>query len=194
MKNKLFSILAALMLAVGVNAQEVFNEGDTQLNFGLGFGALYLDAYSIGLIPAVNFSGEYGSIPTGEIGLVSFGGIAEFHYAPYYQYYGTLWTEETRGDDFNFAIQARGAWHLHVFNSTKWDLYAGFGTGFRIGSWSRTVYYTDGSTNKSSGSYSDFLISEFVGGRLMTSENFGFFAELGYGGLSSMRIGLTIKL
>jgi len=193
MKKIVLSILVSTMLLFNVNAQEVFNKGDLQFNLGLGLGATYLSSYSSALIPSINFSGEYGTIPTGEIGLVSFGGMVSAIYSPYYEYVNWI-IDETKGHDLGFAFQGRAAWHLHVFNSDKWDVYAGLGSGFRVTSWSRTYYYYDNTSKTETGSYSDFIISEFVGGRMMTSENFGFFAEVGFGGVSTMRIGLTFKM
>ncbi len=191
-KNALTIIFTILLGLASVNAQEVFNEGDTQFNLGIGLGDLYLDSYSIGLIPSINFSGEYGTIPTGEIGLVSFGGITAFHYAPYY--YDDTW-EETTGHNIIFAIQGRAAWHLHVFNSDKWDVYAGLGTGIRINNWSRETTYTYSNVIETNGeTNSDFIISEFVGGRMMFNESFGLFAELGYDATSTMKFGITFKM
>ena len=43
-------------------------------------------------------------------------------------------------------------------------------------------------------SRSDLYEEVFVGGRMMLKDNFGIFAELGYGPISAIRAGITLKL
>lgn len=145
-----------------VQAQHVFNPGSVKFNIGIGV------PQNNGFIPAVNISGEVGVILTGTIGLVSFGGLAEFHLAD-------------DGKTFpRFYMGPRAAWHVHAFNSTIFDVYAGAGFGI--------VLSGKGELNNNSITIQSDI---FVGGRWMYSPGTGLFAELGLTGLSIARFGFT---
>ncbi len=152
-----------IMLCIGVSmqAQYVFGKGALMFNAGIGAPS------NFGFIPTANFSGEVGVIPTGTIGLVSFGGLAEFHMAD-------------DGDLFpRFYIGPRATWHVHAFKSTQFDAYAGAGFGLVING--------NGKNNSGLGYSPDI----FVGGRYMMKPGFGLFAEAGYSGLSMFKFGIT---
>lgn len=158
-------LTVAALFTFTIQSQNVFNKGDFMLNVGIGA------PHSFGFIPTVNFSGEFGVIPTGDIGLVSFGGLAEFQL----------------GDDGNifprFYVGPRAAWHLLTFISTEFDVYAGAGFGIVI---------NGNGLDKNSGV--DSQADAFVGGRWMFSPGMGLFVEIGYSGLSSGKFGLTFGL
>ena len=98
----------------------------------------------------------------------------------------------------HLAVGAKAAWHLHVFNNPKYDLYAGASVGFRVVT--RDTY--DVKWNASNGYYVDYTNhlgvyqTVFVGARYMMSKSFGFFAEVagGYYSISYIKVGLTFKL
>lgn len=174
--KKLTLIFAAFIMFTSLShAQYVFDKDNIGINAGIGL--LGYDGY----IPSIEASVEFGVIPTGDIGLVSFGGSLGYKYSSY----------EYRGySDYNyskFAFGARGAWHLHTFKSDKYDVYAG--VGFSIASkakWDeKDLDYTTGFNP-----YADI----FVGGRMMFNPGFGLFAEVGYSQLSSARFGLTFVM
>ncbi len=170
---KRFSILLVLIFAAmtATQAQHVFNKGDLALNAGVGI------PHSYGFVPTINVSGEYGAIPTGDIGLVSFGGLAEFQLGMHNDFY---YGNEAFPRIF---FGARAAWHVHAFESDVWDAYAGAGLGIGISGKSQD--------------YSGFTSVEpdiFVGGRWMFAEKMGLFAELGYTGFSSIKFGITFGL
>jgi len=186
MRKLTLALFAILMMAAGAQAQHVFNKGDIGVNAGIGIGG-----YG-GLVPSIEASVEVGVIPTGDIGLVSFGGVAGWKYS--YYNYDYAWFD---GDNFNyqqFVVGGRASWHLHTFDSDKWDVYAGLGLGVKI--WTEYDYdwdYNHGytTTNEArAGLYEEF----FVGGRMMMNEGFGLFAEVGYRRLSNVRFGLTFKM
>lgn len=182
MKKIILVVSIIVFTIISVSAQEVFNKGDKAFNLGIG-----VPRYG-GLVPSLNLSGEVGVIPTGNVGVVSFGGEAEYKFSTYY---GIL-------DNYayhQFSIGGRGAWHAHFFNNPKYDLYAGFSAGFYM--YSDHDYYYDASTN----SYEEKLVprgtiyvSEFVGARYMSSDSFGFFGEFSYGNISFARIGFTFLM
>lgn len=103
--KKLFMLafVGLLTISLNVNAQHVFNKGDLMFNAGIG------TPHAYGFIPSLNFSAEYGVIPTGDIGLVSFGGLTEFQLGVY---------NGVSDDIFpRFYMGGRAAWHVHAFNS-----------------------------------------------------------------------------
>jgi len=178
--KKVTLILLGVVFSLSIQAQHVFDKGS--LMFNAGIGGLSAD----GWIPSINFSGEYGVIPTGDIGLVSFGGIVAYKYS--------TWSTSIIVDDYNyhqFVMGPRAAWHIHAFESDKWDAYGGVGGGIRI--W--TQYKWDQSTSDlvKTGKVSPYG-EVFVGGRMMFKEKFGLFAEVGYGTLSAIKFGITFGM
>ncbi len=169
--KKVVVALVAVIFAFTVQAQHVFNKSDVMFNAGVGIPHTY------GFIPTINFSGEVGVIPTGDIGLVSFGGLAEFQMGTY--------TYVIANNEYfpRFYVGARAAWHVHAFQSDVFDAYAGAGVGFAV----------SGKTDLVS-SATSIEPDIFVGGRWMFSPGMGLFAELGYTGLSSIKFGITFGL
>jgi len=181
--KKLTLIIASFLFLISfANAQYVFDKGDIAINAGIGVGG------TDGLIPSIEASLEVGVIPTGDVGLVSFGGALGYKYSTYdYYYFG----------DYNynyhqFQFGGRAAWHLHTFTSDKWDVYAGLGLGVRMYSvYDGWDFEKDEATNKTkAGLYEEV----FAGGRMMLNPGFGLFAEVGYSHLSNIRFGLTFGL
>ena len=175
--KKVVLLFVAVLFAFTMQAQHVFNKGDVMFNAGIG-----VPNGGYGLIPSLNFSGEVGVIPTGDVGLVSFGGLAEFQLAHYSYNYGSTYNETWP----RFYFGARAAWHVHAFDSDVFDAYAGVGLGVQINGKTKYGYYDNGGT---------FVSPDiFVGGRWMFKPGMGLFAEVGYTGLSSLKVGLTFGL
>lgn len=168
MLKKIFVVVAVVFAAYSVNAQAAFEKGDKALNIGIGLGDSYGEDFTI--IPAVNGSFEVGIIDIPNVGVIGVGGFAGFKFAPY-SYYNYTHT----------ALAGRAAFHFQFFDTGNFDLYAGLSTGYEF--WAYSDYYANGS---------DILFEEFVGARWMKKDNFGFFAELGYG-VSSIKAGITMK-
>lgn len=180
MKKIVIFIAIAMYSLVSVNAQEVLNKGDKAFNLGLG-----IPYWGGDIIPSINFSGEVGVIPTGDIGIVSFGGEAEYKLSIYDGYYNNYTYHQ-------LSFGGRAAWHLHFFNNPKYDLYAGVGIGVHIYN-----TYDNYDINKQEYIASPHIYpyaQEFVGARIMMSESFGFFGEIGYGSISFMKLGVTFKM
>lgn len=158
------------MYALTAHSQHVFNKGDIFLNLGIGA------PYNYGYIPTIIFSGEVGVIPTGDIGIVSFGGIVESQFSTY-----------SSNNFVQFIIGPRAAWHVSAFESNEWDVYAV--TGFGLWVKAKPYFDSDGYYHKNSSlsPYGEF----YVGGRWMFSESTGLFSEIGYGPLSVFKFGVT---
>lgn len=162
--KKLLLLSAVLAIAVGLNAQSPFGKGSVMFNAGVGAPA------NNGFIPTANFSGEVGVIPTGTVGIVSFGGLTEFHLAD-------------DGKTFpRFYVGGRAAWHLLALNTDIFDVYGGVGVGVIING--------DGQFHSGVDVHPDM----FVGGRYFMNPKFGLFAEAGYTGLSFLKFGITFGL
>ena len=169
--KKVVILTIAVVFAFSMQAQHIFNKGDLMFNAGIGI------PHNYGFIPTINFSGEFGVIPTGDIGLVSFGGLAEFQMGQHTYVFAN--TEVFP----RFYVGARAAWHVHAFNSDVFDAYAGVGFGVAV----------SGKTDLNS-SFTSFNPDIFVGGRWMFSPGMGLFAEVGYTGLSAVKFGVTFGL
>lgn len=170
--KKLIFLVLAVTFAITLNSQSVFNKGSVMFNAGVG------GPNNFGFIPTLNFSAEVGVIPTGDIGIVSFGGMTEIQFAQYS--YGYLINNE---NFIRFYIGPRATWHLQVFNSDVFDAYAGAGFGYLINGKSDNVAST-----------SQVHADVFVGGRWMFAAKMGLFAEVGYTGLSFAKFGITFGL
>lgn len=168
--KKLTVFILAVLIVSFTQAQHVFNKGSIMFNAGIGVPA------SKGFIPTINFSGEIGVIPTGDIGLVSFGGLTEVQFA-HHNWFGD------KEPFVRFFVGARAAWHVHAFTSDVFDAYAGAGFGVRV----------SGSTDHYN-SNTSFEPDIFVGGRWMFMPGLGLFAEVGYSGLSPVKAGITFGL
>ncbi len=186
MRKLTLALFAILMMAVGAQAQHVFNKGDMGINAGIGVGGLG------GFYPSIEASFEVGVIPTGDIGLVSFGGVAGWKYSK--QTYDWYYYDETKHYN-QFIVGARGVWHLHTFDSDKYDVYGGVGVGLRLygdydySDWDEQNGYTWKKDTKAA-VYEEI----FVGGRMMLNPGFGLFAEVGYSRISNVRFGLTFTM
>ena len=182
MKKVLLFIAVALMSSGSFAQSNVMNKGDWMMNIGAGVsnGPGY-QGYSYGFMPSFNFSMEVGLFPTGDVGIVTLGGIADVGFSSYDHYNG--W----RSKYFSTEVLFRGAWHLSVWNNTDWDVYAGVDTGIRFNSYSYDNSYADDYKD------TDFVVGAFAGGRWMMKESFGLFAELATSEIAFAKFGVTFK-
>lgn len=189
MKKQLLIILITLLSVPTFSQNNVMNKGDIIMNAGVGFGSPQYNDYSygnnfgFGIMPSLNVSGEIGLFPTGEVGIVTLGGIVSAGSSKFKGFYYD-------GKAFSLEVLFRGAWHLSIWNNPDWDVYAGIGTGIRY----NTIKYTShGSVDLPNNNGTNFIISEFIGARYMMKENFGFFGEFANGEVSFTKIGVTFK-
>jgi hypothetical protein len=177
--KKILFIIGFISTVTFVNAQN-FEKGDVALNVGIGLGDAY---YSTNLtpIPSFNASLEVGIVDIPNVGVVGVGGFGAFR--------TSFYNHGTYRDVYSNAIfAARGVFHFGFFDTGNFDLYAGVnaGIGFYKYSWEGYIYtdYTE--------TYSYFVDDAFIGARWMKNDNFGFFAEAGYG-ISFLKAGITLK-
>jgi hypothetical protein len=211
MKNKFYALLLAFstFLSVTTSAQ-VFQEKTFMLNAGIGFwgGYNYNILHSVSVWPALSISGDYAAIPTGNIGMISFGGYLGLQLASYNS--SKTLTGYCNGEKETITIksswssvvtiiQARGAWH-YLVPDEKWDVYAGLGFGIIRSSTTSTysasheICTEEDSFQKNPAASTGPSSSFFIGGRMMINNNLGLFAELGYNSIDAIRLGLTFKM
>lgn len=151
-----------------------YEKGDNLLNVGVG-----LSSYYYGNPLGISF----------EIGVdkdISVGGQFDYNAGNY----GDNYYNSSRWRYTATYFGARGSYHFNRIlnlNTSKIDLYAGVGLGYQTFRWNDTNYgrgYDVGS---------GLFFNYFVGGKYYFNNKIGAFLELGRGGLSSSRIGLSAK-
>ena len=154
---------------------EAFNKDDMVVNAGVGLGSYISDKGFSMSVPPISASFEYAIVDL----FNGRGGIGVGGYAGY------LLRKSNGDNSFNvgdFIIGPRGLFHYQFLE--KLDTYAGVLLGYDVVSFNNSA-----NTNISgSGIYTAY----FIGGRYYIANNFGVFAELGYG-ISPLQIGLTYK-
>jgi hypothetical protein len=167
-----FLAVAALCIFTHTDANAQYKQGDNLLNAGIGLGVL-----SYGGLP-IGASFEHGFTKD-----ISVGGF--FDYLSFTQSYLSSYSYTWRVMYFG----ARGSYHLNEIlslDNEKIDIYGGAGLGYRVFSSSDTFLSGyDGYGNS-------LFLNLHAGGRYYFSNNFGGFAELGYG-VSTLKLGLTAK-
>jgi hypothetical protein len=142
-----------------------FGKGDGLLNVGIGLSG-YTSRMPIGA------SYEWGFADDISAG-IQIDHIGRANYAYSVTYFG-----------------ARGSYHFNrilSLNEEKLDLYAGVGLGYRSLGWG------DGYNRYNYNYNSGLFFNYFIGGKYYFTEKIGAFVELGYTGISSSRIGLSVK-
>ncbi len=182
MKKTIYVLALAtisLCAAQSISAQE-FNKGTNVINAGIGiggnfyYGGLGTSSQSIGL----NVSYERGIWETGDFGIVSLGG--------YLGYKGYTSDRRFGGDRYKYnytIIGVRGAFHYTGLNVENLDVYGGVMLSYNIASIDDD--FSDGLDSRPSATV-------FVGGRWYFTENFGVFAEAGYG-VSILSVGAAFR-
>ncbi len=159
--------VTTLFAAHSVSAQE-FSQGTNVINAGIGIGGNFyyggLGSSSQGL--GLNVSYERGIWETGDFGIVSLGGYLGYKSYKSDYYFGNSYS-------YNYTIiGVRGAFHYIGLDVENLDVYGGAMLSYNIASIDNG--YAGGLDSRPSATI-------FVGGRWYFTENFGVFAEAGYG-------------
>jgi len=162
------AVAAITLFSVQFVAAQEFSKGTNVINAGIGLGGNFNigsfgnSSPSIG----VNLSYERGIWETGDFGVVSLGG-----YLGYKSY-----RSDFQDDTFRYSyaiVGVRGAFHYIGLNVENLDVYGGAMLAYNIAS-----FDGDGDVFSLNSRPSGTV---FVGGRWYFTENFGVFAEAGYG-------------
>jgi hypothetical protein len=151
-----------------------YEKGDNLLNIGVGLSSYYY-GNPIGLSYEAGIDKDF-----------SVGAQLDYNSGNYGDYYYN--SSRWRYTATYFGLRA--SYHFNrvlKLNTSKVDLYAGLGLGYRSFRWNDSNY----------GSGYDYrsglFFNYFVGGKYYFTDKVGGFLELGYTGLSSSRVGITIK-
>ncbi|WP_291722274.1 porin family protein [Bernardetia sp.] len=171
--RKLFvsSILSLLFVFTLSSAQAQYEQGQLDVNLGVGLLPTFFGSGTSQAIPPVGLSVEYGVTDN-----ISVGGYAAY-----------ASTKIDGFDDwgYNYTILgARGAYHFNV-NNERFDPYVGALLGYNIVSFTGDDDFTGATA-------SGFAWSGFLGARYRFTDNIGVFGELGYG-ISILQLGLNLK-
>ncbi len=162
-----FLLISTVILFNTSNAQAQYKKGDKLFDVGIGVNSYYSSGTPLG-----------ASLEVGITDDISVGGEVDYASSTYSGNYG--WT--------SMYIGARGSYHLSkILNigSDKFDTYAGLGLGYRSFKWK------DSGFGNSWGS--GIALNYFAGGKYYFNDKLGAFVELGYIGLSNVKIGLALK-
>ena len=171
-----FSFLLAVLLTTSFKGfSQAFKQGDKLLNVTIGLNSGY---------------GGLGgaTIPLGasfEVGIteaISVGGFADY----------TSFKYSGLDDGWSFLyFGGRGSYHVNELlkiNNDKLDLYGGLGLGYY------TANYSGAANPAFSGAYGgQIFFTGFIGGRYFFTDKLGGVVELGGGGVSNFKVGLTAK-
>lgn len=170
MLKKIIVIAFFGLLLSSAQAQFIFDKGDINVNTGLGF--ISMDGNS----PSIFMSGDLGLVPTGEVGLLSIGGLMEYKYS-------TI----SNGNYYNqVTVGPRAAWHMRLpfFEKLQFDLYTGIGAGIH--------HYREFNTiNSNFDRQLKPYFEYFLGGKIKLNSDLSLFAEGGGGGISSIKAGFV---
>ena len=169
-----FATLATAQITKG---NDYFQEGQVQLNAGIGLLPTYY-SHTSKVLPPVSVSAEMGISNTISVG--GFLGVSTGR-------------EEWWGGDINYSfiiIGARGSYHFGIFD--KMDTYAGLMLGYNIVSANYDDRFYDNSYDYSAAA-SAMTLSAYVGARYQLKEKLSLFGELGYG-ISVLNLGVSFKL
>lgn len=163
--KKLLLLLTLAFFSTSFLAAQEFNKGTNVINAGIGFGGYYNLYRAPSASPSFSASYERGIWEVGGPGVVSLGGYLGFKTYKY-----------DNDDRWNYTIiGVRGAYHYNGLEVDNLDVYGGVMASYNILSYDDNTY----------GGFGDYGSrpsgTVFVGGRWYFTENFGVFAEVGYG-------------
>ncbi|MCG6190150.1 hypothetical protein [Maribellus maritimus] len=172
MKKITLVFCALLFVGTIAKAQAPLQEGEMQINGGVG-----LSNYGLPL---------YGGLEYGIGYNISVGG--EVSYRGYHETYSS-----TKWNHAIFTMAAIGNYHFNELLEipSEWDFYAGLSLGYSA--WS-SKYDGNGSFSYAGSGGSGLYLVGQIGGRYFFNENVGLNVELGGGNYSGGKIGVTIKL
>ncbi len=169
----------ATMLLLSLHSNAQFEEGQSDINAGIGFVAFGLEGETG--VPPVSLSYEYGI--TDNIGVGAFVGYTSS--TTDFGFFGN-------SAEINFTYMmfaARGSYHFELIDD--FDTYAGVMIGYNNAS----VDYGDtdfGGLEQPSFDVGGVLYGFYAGGRYHFTDNIGAFLEIGYG-ISAVNLGLAFK-
>jgi hypothetical protein len=187
------SAVLALALSLHTTTQAQFEEGDNIVGLGIGVGGGYGVGWSgsgVTRSPAITLHYDHGMGDLGP-GTWGLGGFVGYKTISYEQAYFNYYRYDYRYTFF--VIGARGTWHYNDWHTDKLDTYGGLMLAYKSVTFKdNTDYGPYGYLNTYSYSGSGIDLGAFLGARYWFSDQFGAFAELGYG-LTLLQVGVSAK-
>lgn len=160
-----------------------YSKSASLLTFSYGFPNESVKGYNHKGHGSIGFGPVYAKYEHGIIDEIGIGGQLA-HAAVRYDYNND---QTERVNTFHFAVL--GYYHFNKLIPVKQlDVYAGTGPSFR----SRKVIYSDEFYDNYSGT--DVNLAVKVGARYYLKNNFAFYGEGGYDGMSDINLGVTLRL
>lgn len=168
----------AVLFMAGYIAQAQHEEGQSNINLGVGFVTFYTGDATM---PPLSLSYDYGINDN-----ISVGGYAGYFGAE--EELGSFGGETFKWKYSYLVIGVRGAYHLELIDD--FDTYGGLMLGYNAASasWEGSETFKPAVEPSVGG----IALGAFVGGRYHFTDNIGAFLELGYG-VSALNIGLTAR-
>lgn len=169
--------LVTTFLATSFSMAQEFNKGTNVINAGVGLGGSYNIYASPSQSPVISASFERGIWEVPGPGVVSLGGYLGFKTYKY-----------SNNDKWSYTIiGVRGAYHYNGLEVENLDVYGGVMASYNILSYDDNQYGGFGSYGSRPSA------TGFVGGRWYFTQNFGVFAEAGYG-VAYLTIGVSFRI
>ena len=203
MRSFLLMIVTIFFMVNDMTAQS-FEKGQKDINLGLGLGNILINPTNAhNIIPPVTGSFDYGITDA-----ISIGGQISYAGARW-SYSGSEWCNYGIGKgnyykNYNnytdtytwsfYIIGARAAYHFaQLINIDNLDVYAGVMTGYNIARYNfSTTSVCSDHTMSNLATYGGFVGGVYGAARYRFTDNFGAFAEVGYG-IVFLNTGLNFK-
>lgn len=185
MKTKVLFTALAFSLSITMVQAQTFNNGDFEINAGIGLGYTYSIYSGTSQWPALVVSAEKGIRDIDNLGVLSVGGIIGYKH---FSYSDADWSWS------DLYIGARGAIHLNdLIQVDKLDVYGGASLGLRFYTYPTVEYngYYDWEIKKKT--FTKLFLGVFTGAKYSFSDKIAGFAELGYD-IAWLKLGVAFKL
>jgi hypothetical protein len=160
-----------------------FSKGSNVLSFGMGAPNIAMNSFSSAGTKKIGFGPAYAKYEYGIMDEVGIGvrlGLASGHYK---------WNN-TKANNFALLGNVMGYYHFNKLIPVKQlDVYAGVGIGFRHMSYERILP----NGNVIEDSEVNPIGVGLVGAKWYFTRTFGVYAEVGYDGLTSANVGISLR-
>ncbi len=174
------SLLVVFFTSHNTLQAQTMVKGESVATLGIGLGA-WTTAFTTSETPLIIAGYETGIKDNFGPGNLSVGGNIAYK-SGNYSFWDSKWSYTY------VAVVGRASWHPHFLQSDTWDVYTGLSLGYYfIGTGSSTTDLDDGGIG-----VGGLEFATHVGARYNFSENWGAFAELGFG-LGVIKVGAAYK-
>lgn len=192
-RTRITTLVATLTFILGNVSAQSFEQGTKALNLGVGVGGYSYGYVGLsGFTPGFNASFDVGvaDIGPGTLGIGGYFGYKSFRSTSRYL---NLYNYDIRYR--NMAVGVRGNYHWNEWHGMdNLDVYAGIMLGYDIATTTDNTPYNANSNSsivRAASVANRVAYATYVGGRYLFTDNFGAYAELGFG-FTAVNVGLTL--